>query len=314
MSTSTEVTAGAAAEQRPAGHKRQLSEGARAERRLGWLLCAPAVIVMIAVTAYPVGYAVWLSLQRYNLELPQDIKFVGLANYASVLSSPYWWEALKVTLIITVFSVTISLVLGMLLAMLMHKTIFGRGGVRTAALIPYGIVTVAAAYGWQYAWTPSQGYLSAAFNNAAPLTSQPKAIAIIILAEVWKTTAFMALLLMAGLSLVPEDLLKAAKVDGATAWQRFIKVILPLMKPAILVALLFRTLDAFRIFDNIFILTQGNNGTGSVSILNYDNLFTGLNFGLGSAMSVLILICVAIIAILFIRGFGAAAPGTSLQR
>ena len=113
MSTSTEVTAGAAAEQRPAGHKRQLSEGARAERRLGWLLCAPAVIVMIAVTAYPVGYAVWLSLERYNLELPQDIKFVGLANYGAVLSSPYWWGALKVTVIITAFSVTISLVLGM---------------------------------------------------------------------------------------------------------------------------------------------------------------------------------------------------------
>jgi multiple sugar transport system permease protein len=119
---------------------------------------------------------------------------------------------------------------------------------------------------------------------------------------------------MAGLSLVPEDLLKAAKVDGATAWQRFTRVMLPLMKPAILVALLFRTLDAFRIFDNIFILTSGNNGTGSVSILTYDNLFTGLNFGVGSAMSVLILICVAIIAILFIKGFGTAAPGTDLQR
>ena len=173
---------------------------------------------------------------------------------------------------------------------------------------------MAAAFSWLYAWTPSTGYLSALFGNSAPLTSQPKAIAIIILAEVWKTTAFMALLLMAGLSLVPEDLLKAARVDGASAWQRFTRVILPLMKPAILVALLFRTLDAFRIFDNIFILTQGNNGTGSVSILNYDNLFTGLNFGLGSAMSVLILICVAIIAVAFIKGFGTAAPGTDLQR
>jgi multiple sugar transport system permease protein len=314
MSTSTEVTAGAAAGQRPAGHKRQLSEGARAERRLGWLLCAPAVIVMIAVTAYPVGYAVWLSLQRYNLELPQDIKFVGLANYGAVLSSPYWWEALKVTLIITVFSVSISLVLGMLLAMLMHKTIFGRGGVRTAALIPYGIVTVAAAYGWQYAWTPSQGYLSAAFNNAAPLTSQVSAIAVIILAEIWKTTPFMGLLLLAGLSLVPEDLQKAAMVDGASGWQRFWRITVPLMKPAILVALLFRTLDSFRIFDNIYILTGGNNGTGSVSILGWDNLFIALNLGIGSAISILIFICVAIIAFLFIKGFGASAPGSALGK
>jgi multiple sugar transport system permease protein len=198
----------------------------------------------------------------------------------------------------------------MLLALLMYRTIFARGTVRTIILIPYGIVTVAAAYGWQYAWTPSTGYLSALFNNSAPLTKTGTAIAIIILAEVWKTTPFMALLLMAGLSLVPEDLLKAAKVDGATAWQRFYRVTLPLMKPAILVALLFRSLDAFRIFDNIFILTAGGNGTYSVSILGYDNLFKALNLGIGSAISILIFICVAIIAFIFIRIFGAAAPGT----
>ena len=119
----------------------------------------------------------------------------------------------------------------------------------------------------------------------------------------------MALLLMAGLSLVPEDLLKAARMDGATAWQRFYRVTLPLMKPAILVALLFRTLDAFRIFDNIYVLTAGGNGTYSVSILGYDNLFRALNLGIGSAISILIFICVAIIAFIFIRLFGASTPG-----
>src|SRR5580693_4738673 len=292
--------------------RQQLSEGARAERRLGWMLCAPAVIVMIAVTAYPVIYAIWLSLERYNLELPNAVKFIGLSNYGAVLSSPYWWQALKVTVIITIFSVAITLVLGMLLALLMHRTLFGRGTVRTASLIPYGIVTVAAAYGWQYAWTPGQGYLSAAFNYSAPLTHQVEAIIVIILAEIWKTTPFMGLLLLAGLSLVPDDLQKAAKVDGATAWQRFTKITLPLMKPAILVALLFRTLDSFRIFDSIFILTQGANNTGSVSILDYDNLFNGLNLGIGSTISVLIFICVAIIAVLFIKGFGTAAPGSDI--
>ena len=294
--------------------KARLSEGARAERRLGWLLCAPAVIVMIAVTAYPIGYAVYLSFQRYILSAPQLNKFVGFSNYAAVLSSPFWWQALKVTLVITLVSVAVELVLGMLLALLMYRTIFGRGTVRTTMLIPYGIVTIVAAFGWQYAWTPSTGYLSAAFNNSAPLTKTWYAIAIIILAEIWKTTPFMALLLMAGLSLVPEDLLKAAKVDGATAWQRFWRIMVPLMKPAILVALLFRTLDAFRIFDNIFILTSGANHTSSVSMLNYSNLFTGFNFGIGSAMSVLILICVAIIAVLFIKGFGTAAPGSDIRR
>jgi multiple sugar transport system permease protein len=295
-------------------HRARLSEGARAERRLGWLLCAPAVIVMIAVTAYPIGYAIYLSFQRYILSAPQLNKFVGFSNYGAVLSSPFWWHALIVTIVITVVSVAIEFVLGMLLALLMYRTIFGRGTVRTTMLIPYGIVTIVAAFGWQYAWTPSTGYLSAAFNNSAPLTKTGTAIAIIILAEIWKTTPFMALLLMAGLSLVPEDLLKAAKVDGATAWQRFWRIMVPLMKPAILVALLFRTLDAFRIFDNIFILTVGANNTSSVSMLNYSNLFTGFNFGIGSAMSVLILICVAIIAVIFIRGFGTAAPGRDIRR
>jgi multiple sugar transport system permease protein len=314
MSIQSQTAVVSAADQAPATHKRQLSEGARAERRLGWLLCAPAVIVMIAVTAYPIAYAVYLSLERYNLELPNAIKFVGLSNYAAVLTSPYWWHALIVTLIITIVSVALELVLGMLLALLMHRTIFGRNTVRTAALIPYGIVTVAAAYSWQFAWTPTTGYLSALFGNAAPLSHTGQAIGVIILAEVWKTTPFMALLLLAGLSLVPEDLQRAAKVDGATAWQRFTRITLPLMRPAILVALLFRTLDAFRIFDNIYILTQGGNNTGSVSILGYDNLFNALNLGIGSAISILIFICVAIIAVLFIKGFGTAAPGTDLGK
>jgi len=307
MTTGTDVVTTAEPEVTGRRRRPRLSEGARAERRLGWLLCAPAVIVMLAVAAFPILYAVWLSLQRYDLRFPQLAHFVGLSNYGAVLSSPYWWHALIVTLIITVVSVAIEFVLGMLLALLMYRTIFARGTVRTIILIPYGIVTVAAAYGWQYAWTPHIGYLVG--PNSAPLTSQGSAIAIIILAEIWKTTPFMALLLMAGLSLVPEDVLQA--VDGATAWQRFYRVTLPLMKPAILVALLFRTLDAFRIFDNIYILTGGGNGTYSVSILGYDNLFRALNLGIGSAISILIFISVAIIAFIFIRLFGAAVPGSA---
>ena len=306
----SQATTTVAAETAPPAGRKQLSEGAKADRRLGWSLCAPAVIVMIAVTAYPIAYAIYLSFQRYDLRFPSQAKFIGLDNYIAVLSSPFWWQALKVTLIITVFSVIIELVLGMGLAMVMHRTIFGRGTVRTSILVPYGIVTVAAAFSWQYAWTPDTGYLAAIFGNGAPLTKTVPAIAIVILAEVWKTTPFMALLLMAGLALVPEDLQKAGMVDGATAWQRFTRITLPLMKPAILVALLFRTLDAFRIFDNIFVLTGGGNNTGSVSILGYHNLFNALNMGIGSAISILIFICVAIIAFLFIKGFGAAAPGT----
>ena len=306
MNTPTSATATAPAP----GTAEALSEGARQERRLGWLLCAPAVVVMLAVTAYPIGYAIYLSLQRYDLRFPNQAKWVGLSNYGAVLSSDFWWEAFWVTLFITAVSVAVELVLGFALALVMHRAFFGRGTVRTAILVPYGIVTVVAAYSWQYAWTPDTGYLAALLpSGEAPLTEQWPAIGIIILAEVWKTTPFMALLLLAGLALVPEETLRAAMVDGASSWQRFILVTVPLMKPAILVALLFRTLDAFRIFDNIYILTSGAHGTGSVSILGYDNLFTSLNLGIGSAISVLIFICVGVIAFAFIKLFGAAAPG-----
>jgi multiple sugar transport system permease protein len=281
------------------------------QRRLALWLISPALLLMLAVTAYPVGYAVWLSLQRSNLAAPDDTAFVGLANYQTVLSDHYWWTAFVVTLGITVVSVTIEFALGMALAMVMHRTIFGSGLVRTAILIPYGIVTVAAAYSWYYAWTPGTGYLADLLpSGSAPLTGQFTSLAIVVLAEVWKTTPFMALLLLAGLVLVPQDLLDAAQLDGAGAWTRFIKVTLPLMKPAILVALLFRTLDAFRIFDNIYVLTSGSNNTGSVSILGYDNLFKAFNLGLGSAISVLIFASVAVIALIFIKVFGAAAPGS----
>jgi multiple sugar transport system permease protein len=295
--------------------RQSLSEGARAERRLGWMLCAPAVIVMLAVTAYPIGYAVWLSLQRYDLRFPAERRFVGLANYATVLTDHLWWTALGVTVFITVVSVAVELVGGMGLALIMRWALVGRGAVRTAILVPYGIVTVVAAYSWQYAWTPGTGYLANLLpSGSAPLTEQWPAIFIIIAAEIWKTTPFMALLLLAGLSLVPEELLRAAKVDGASGWQRFTQVILPLMKPAILVALLFRALDAFRIFDNIFILTAGANNTRSVSILGYDNLFTALNLGIGSTISVLVFVAVAIIAFVFVKGFGTAAPGQEVER
>jgi trehalose/maltose transport system permease protein len=287
------------------------SEGRRAERRLGLMLCAPAAIIMLAVCAYPIIYAFWLSLNRADLRTPDANKFIWFDNYVTVLSSGIWWTAVWVTVIITVVSAAFELVLGFALALVMHRTIIGRGLVRTSALVPYAIVTVVAAFSWRFAWTQSLGYLA---GDSAPLTGKWTSISIIILAEIWKTVPFMALLLMAGLALVPEDLLKAASMDGASLWQRFWRITLPLMKPAILVALLFRTLDAFRIFDNIFVLTNGANETGSVSIVTYDNLIKGLNLGIGSTMAILIFIMIAIIAFVFIKLFGTAAPGASEGR
>jgi multiple sugar transport system permease protein len=282
----------------------------RSQRRLAYMLIAPAVVLMLAVTAYPIGYAVWLSLQKVSLTTPNDTAFVGLGNYQTVLTDRYWWTAFAVTLAITVVSVSIELVIGLALALVMHRAIFGKAMVRTAVLVPYGIVTVAASYSWYYAWTPGTGYLANLLpQGSAPLTQQIPSLGIIVLAEVWKTTPFMALLLLAGLALVPEELMRAAQVDGAGAWKRLLRVTVPLIKPAILVALLFRTLDAFRIFDNIYVLTGGANNTYSVSILGYDNLFKAFNLGLGSAISVLIFLSVAVIAFIFIKLFGASAPG-----
>ncbi|GAA4675295.1 sugar ABC transporter permease [Gordonia humi] len=308
----TPAAATATATTAPTKKKKTKVTGRKAsERRLALLLAGPAALVMLLVTGYPIVYSFWLSLTDQNLREPDSGSFVGFSNYGTVLGSGYWWTALWVTVYITVISVIIEFILGMAIAMVMHRALFGRGLVRTVVLIPYGIVTVAAAISWKYAWTPGTGYLVNLLpDGSTPLTSQMSALSVVILAEVWKTTPFMALLLLAGLALVPDDLLKAAQMDGAGAWTRLFKVILPLMKPAILVALLFRTLDAFRVFDNIYVLTSGNHDTGSLSMLGYNNLFKAFNLGVGSAISVLIFLCVAVIAVVFIKGFGASAPGS----
>jgi multiple sugar transport system permease protein len=291
------------------GKKKPITDRAKAERRTGWLLCAPAVIAMLLVTGWPIAYALYLSLQRFDLRFPDDKEFVGLSNYGEVLSSSVWWNDLFNTMFITVISVAIELTLGMIIALVMHRAIFGRGAVRTAVLIPYGIVTVVAAYGFFYAFSSTAGFVPDLLNlEQDPFASRWGSFAVIILTEVWKTTPFMALLLLAGLSLVPDELHEAAKVDGASAWQRFWRITVPLMKPAILVALLFRTLDAFRVFDTVFIQTRGANETETVSILGYNVLIQRVNLGIGSAISVLIFICVLIIAFFFVKALGTSTP------
>lgn len=273
----------------------------KAERRLGLMLVAPAVVVMIAVTLYPICYSIWLSLQKYNLRFPTDHGFVGLSNYSRVLTSGVFWDTVETTLIIAVVSVAIELVIGMGLALVMHRAIFGRRTVRTAILVPYGIITVVAAFAFYFAVSPNKGgFLGMSFT---PLNGHWSSLAVIIITEVWKTTPFMSLLLLAGLATVPEDIIEASKVDGASGTQRLFKVILPNMKSAILVALLFRTLDAVRIFDTVYIQTKGANKTATMSQLAYNQLINQLNLGLGSAVSVLLFILVVIIAVIFVKGF-----------
>src|SRR5215510_14559205 len=288
-----------------APRRRRRSDRARTEERLGWYLVAPAVFTMLVVTAYPLGKAVYLSLFSYRLTDPAGREFVGLRNYGVVLTDPLWWQSVFTTLVITVASVAVELVIGFAFALVMHRIIFGRKVVRTSILIPYGIITVVAAYAWQYAFALDSGFVNQWFNlgDKAWFGDRWSSLFVIIMEEVWKTTPFISLLLLAGLAQVPEYLQEAAKVDGATARQRLFKVTIPNMKAAIMVALLFRTLDAYRIFDPIFIMTGGANKTESVSFLTYRQTITRTALGLGSAVSVLLFLSVVLIATLFVKGF-----------
>ncbi|HEX5194417.1 MAG TPA: sugar ABC transporter permease [Solirubrobacteraceae bacterium] len=272
---------------------------------------------MLAVAGYPIVDTIVLSLQRASLDAPGQNTWIGLDNYGYVFSAHLFWMDLIHTAVITVISVSVEFTLGMLLAIAMHRVIFARGLLRSVALVPYAIVAVVAAYAWQYSWSLNLGgWIPPLLGlSGDPLSHQFGTYVAIIMTEVWKNTPYMALLLLAGLSLVPDDLLEAAKIDGASTWQRFIKITVPLMKPAILVALLFRTLDAFRIFDVIYIFSQGANNTASLSQLSYATLLERLNLGLGSAVSVVLFVIVGLIAFIFIKGFGAAAnPGAEVNR
>ncbi len=284
-----------------------LTDRAKAERKFAYILCAPAVLVMALVAGFPIVYAFWLSLRREDLRFPDAGEFIGFSNYSAVLSSSTWWSAFSNTMIITVVSVLLELALGMLIAQAMYRAIFARTAIRASVLVPYGAVTVVAAFAWRLAFDPATGFATELFNlDPPPLTTHWGSMVVIITAEVWKTTPFIALLLLGGLALIPDDLYKAAKMDGASAWQRFVKITLPLIRPALMVAVLFRTLDAFRIYDAAFIITRGANDTDTVSILGYEQLVNRLNLGLGSAVSILIFICVMIIAFIFFRFLGAS--------
>jgi multiple sugar transport system permease protein len=281
------------------------SDRARHERRLGLMLSAPAFFVMVLVTAYPLVYAVVLSLYSYRLTDPSGKEFVGLSNYSTVLTDPVWWTDFSTTLIITVASVAVELVLGFAFAFVMYRILQGRSLVRTGILIPYGIITVVSAYIWRYAFQLDSGFINQWFHlgDFNWFGERWASLFVITLSEIWKTTPFISLLLLAGLVQVPWDLQEAASVDGATAWQRLWRVTLPNMKAAIMVALLFRTLDAWRIFDNPFIMTAGANKTETLSFLAYRQNVTLLNLGIGSAVSVLLFISVVIIAFVFVKGF-----------
>ena len=303
---------------RDAAAKAGRSDRAKSEARLGWLLAGPAFVVMLAVTLYPILQAFYDSLFHFRLTAPDDKRWAGLSNYAVVLTDPLFWQALGVTVFITVVTVVVELLLGFALALVMHRAIKQlRGLLRTAILVPYGIITVVSAFAWFYAFDINSGYINHWFAWVPGISTdlnwfaqQGTSLFVIIMSEIWKTTPFISLLLLAGLSQVPTELEEAAEVDGATWWQRLTRVVLPNMKAAIMVAVLFRALDAFRIFDNVFIMTNGANGTEVLSLLAYRTSIGRLEIGLGSAISVLLFLCV----ILHLLGRGQAVQGRSGRR
>jgi len=283
------------------------SNRAKAETRLGQKLVAPAIVVMLLVTAFPMLRALYLSVFNYSLTAPEDREAVGLSNYLTALTDPLFWKVTAVTVLYMVVTVAIELVIGFAFAMVMHRIIFARGLIRTSILIPYGIITVVSGFAWQFAFTYQNGFVNQwlpfigdTFNWFGDTT--PAVIAIMV-SEIWKTTPFMSLLLLAGLAQVSEDMLEAAKVDGATWWQRLWKVILPNMRAAIMVAVLFRALDAYRIFDNIFVMTAGAVGTESISFLTYRQTIEQFQLGMGSALSVLLFLSVLLIAFGIVKLF-----------
>ncbi|MEX5293720.1 sugar ABC transporter permease [Kocuria sp. CPCC 205268] len=302
--------------------KPAMSDRARSERKLGWLLAGPAFVIMLLVTMYPILQALWDSLFSFRLTDPENREFVFFGNYVTVLTDWVFWRDLLVTVLITVVTVIVELVLGFALALVMNNAIRStRGLLRTAILVPYGIITVVSAFAWFYAFNITTGYVNNWFSWLPVIgpdfnwfASQWPALFVIMASEIWKTTPFISLLLLAGLAQVPSEFTEAAKVDGASWWQRMSRVILPNMKAAIMVAVLFRALDAFRIFDNVFIMTQGQYGTETLSLLAYRTSIGRLEIGLGSAISVILFVCVLLIALVAIKVFKVDLAGSGKGR
>ena len=287
------------------------------EPQLAAMLIAPAAVIITAVAVYPIFDALRLSFYHIQLQFPEQGRpFAGLDNYISLLQQPRFWHSLGITGIFTAVTVFFELVLGMALALIMNRPSRLQGFTRSAALIPWAFTTVVSARMWQFMFDGRLGVINGVLQRLglmSPnmpflwLVNDWSALLCAIIADVWKTTPFMALLLMAGLQGIPKDVYEAGKIDGCTPTQMFWRITLPILKPTILVSLLFRTLDAFRVFDLIFVMTGGGPGgaTETISYLTYIKLFRQFDFGAGSAMSVMTFLFVMAICFVYIRVLGA---------
>jgi ABC-type sugar transport system permease subunit len=284
------------------------------ERRAGWLLVSPALATILLVALFPLGWTVWESLHQHDLRMPWlGRPFVGIDNYLAILRDARFWGALGHTAFFSIVSVSLELVLGLLLALAMNRAFRLRGLLRATVLVPWSIPTVSAALLWRFIFDSQAGIANAVLVDVGVLrhpivwfVKASTAWVPIILADVWKTTPFVALLLLAGLQSIDAELYEAASTDGASVWWQLRHITLPLLKPAILVALIFRTLDAFRVFDLIYVLSGGGPGTSTepVALYTFNALLQNLEFGYGAALSVIVFLLTFGLALMYIRGLG----------
>ena len=285
------------------------------EERLGWALAFPALGVVALIAVFPMLWTFWESLHLDDLRMPWlGRPFVGWGNYVEVTSDPRFWSALGRTTLFALVTVALELGAGLMLALMLDRIVRGRGLVRTIVILPWAIPTVVAALVWRFIFESPGGLATTALADvgvAAPtwFADEFAAWVPLVLADVWKTTPFVALLLLAGLQNIDRSLYEAADVDGAGPWQQFINITLPLLKPALLVAALFRGLDAFRVFDVMFVMTGGGPGTATETIAMYtfSTLLQHLRFGYGAALSVIAFVLAFALALVGLRLFGAGA-------
>jgi ABC-type sugar transport system permease subunit len=298
----------------PAAAHAAAGRSERREARAAWGLAAPALAAIAATALFPLALTLWESLHLHDLRTPwRGRPFIGLAHYAEALGDPRMHAAAAHTALFTAVSVTLELTLGLALALLLQRSFRGRGLARTTALLPWAVPTVVAALVWRFLFEgpgAPANQLMAGLGWPPPVWFADAQLACIpiVAADVWKTTPFVALLLLAGLQAIDPALYDAARVDGAGAWQRFWHVTLPLLRPALGIALLFRALDALRVFDLIYVLTGGGPGTATepLALYNFDVLFRDLRFGFGSALSMLVFGAAFLLGWLYVRLAGAA--------
>jgi ABC-type sugar transport system permease subunit len=289
------------------------------EARLAWLFVMPALLTILLVALFPLAWSAWESVHLHDLRMPWlGRPFIGLDNYVEALQDPRFWSALGHTGFFAVLSVGLELLIGLGLALALNRAFRGRGLVRAAVLIPWAIPTVVSALLWRFMFEGQSGIVNTILVSVGVLHApvvwfiQPAAAWVpVILADVWKTTPFVALLLLAGLQNIDASLYEAARIDGASPWRQFRHVTLPLLRPAILVALIFRTLDAFRVFDLIYALTGGGPGTSTepIALYTFNALLQNLQFGYGSALSIIVFLVTFGLALLYIKFLGAELTG-----